>query len=191
MPQVTRNFHLLIKTLKLDKARLPWWSSGRDSARPLQGVQVQRLVGELRPHTARGTGSRADSSTETKEGQSDGLTAFHWKSNNEEDKDFLINVIVINVFSKCPLSTNTSTAMPDMQPCSWRFPCQTLLLRLVSKNKTQRRLPCHSVADFRSTSVSEVGARGARIIFRSPRPPGFLQTLAPYKEIGCFPSSNV
>lgn len=49
--------------------------------------------------------------------------------------------------------------MPDMQPCSWCFPCQTLLLRLVSKNKTQRRFPCHSVADFRSTSVSEVGAR--------------------------------
>lgn len=82
-------------------------------------MQVQCLVGELRPHTATRHGvSGRLLSTEAKEGQRDGLTAFHLKSNNKEDKDFLINVIVINVFSKCPLPTNTNTAMPDMQPCS-------------------------------------------------------------------------
>ena len=145
----------------VQRARLCTSTAGCAGPVPGRGTEA--------PH-ARGTGSRADSSTETKEGHSDGLTALHLKSNNKEDKDFLINVIVINIFSKCPLPTNTSTAMPDMQPGLWRFPCQTLLLKLVSKNKTQRRLPCQSVADFRSTSVSEVGARGARITFRPQGP---------------------
>ena len=29
---------------------LPWWSSGSDSELPMQGLQVQPLVGELRSH---------------------------------------------------------------------------------------------------------------------------------------------
>ena len=29
---------------------LPWWSSGKDPALPLQGAQVQSLVWELRSH---------------------------------------------------------------------------------------------------------------------------------------------
>ena len=91
----------------VQRARLCTSTAGCAGPVPGRGTEA--------PH-ARGTGSRADSSTETKEGHSDGLTALHLKSNNEEDKDFLINVIVINIFSKCPLPTNTSTAMPDMQP---------------------------------------------------------------------------
>ena len=148
--------------------------------------------GNWDPRQPWGMGSQADSSPQKlKRDRVEDSTAFHLKSNNEEDKDFLINVIGIHIFSKCLLPTNTNTSTPDAQPHSWSFPCQTPLLRFVSENKIQRRLACHSVAALRSTSVSEVRVRTARITFRSPRSPGFLQTLDPYKEICCFPSSNV
>ena len=36
--------------LKEDSKGIPWRSNGLDSALPLQGAQVQSLVGELRSH---------------------------------------------------------------------------------------------------------------------------------------------
>lgn len=64
-------------------------------------------------------GSQADSSPQKlKRDRVEDSTAFHLKSNNEEDKDFLINVIGINIFSKCLLPTNTNTSTPDAQPHS-------------------------------------------------------------------------
>ena len=37
---------------------LPWWSSGLDSALPLQEAQVRSLVRELRSHMPRGTAKK-------------------------------------------------------------------------------------------------------------------------------------
>ena len=36
--------------LKIHSLGLPWWSSGRDSALPLQGARIRTLVGKV-PHT--------------------------------------------------------------------------------------------------------------------------------------------
>lgn len=56
---------------------LPWLSSGKDSALPLQGVHVPSLVMELRSQTLRGAGKTKE--RERKEGK---------KQANKRDKDF-------------------------------------------------------------------------------------------------------
>ena len=47
-----------IRPIKYMNHGLPWWSSGYDSALPLQGVQVRSLVRELRSHMLRGTAKK-------------------------------------------------------------------------------------------------------------------------------------
>ena len=41
--------YIPIKLFKKKKQRVPWWSSGKDFTLPMQGAQVQSLVGALDP----------------------------------------------------------------------------------------------------------------------------------------------